>query len=762
MAPRIGHPSNPSTARSVGPYRLLGLLGRGGMGEVFKAYDDRLDRHVAIKHIRPESLDDPRSAERFRREARTVARLSHPAIIQIFDLIEEDDGDWIVMEYLEGETLAERLRRGPVPMDRCLPWAMDMASGLAAAHAQGIVHRDLKPSNVFVVDDGRLEILDFGLAKRFETQRAEGDLESTADEASISLPGALVGTGSAMSPEQARGRPIDHRSDLFSLGTLLYRMSTGISPFRGETLADTLGQILQHDPPPPHTLNPSVPVEFSNLVGWLHEKSPDLRPASAHTVVEHLRAITAGSSAQLGDGSEGSLPTIAPPSPGTSPSAESRSRRFRPLHGLVALVLLGLLAVAVQSLRRPATVPASGSDPAETTRPMSPQELYRQGSRLLQRYDQADNIDGAIAAFQTILGSNPNSAPAYAGLAQAHWWRFFDRNRDPTLLVQAEAAAQRAVELDEHFADARYSRGLVRFERGLLDAATTDFQAALTLDPSHAGAHSGQAKVFQAEGKIQEAEAALQRAIQHAPEDRRYYDMLGALHIQTGRYREAEEAFTRSVELAPDAHFGRRNLAATYHLQGRFIEASRETQAALEIRPTPSLYSNLGALLFIQGLYADASTAFEKALELGDAANDYRYWANLADAYRWHPTRSAEALTHYARAIQLLGEELERHPNNPTSRSRLALYRAKADQCPDALDTADTLAPIGDLDAYSHYRLAVTYEVCGQRQRALQTLFAALERGFSRDEVRLDPELTDLRSDVDYHRRLAQLPAPPP
>lgn len=266
----------------VGAYRILKLLGRGGMGEVFLAYDDRLKRHVAIKRVRLDRTK-PDDRRRFQREARAAARLSHPAVVQIHDILEEESCDYIVMEYAEGATLAQLVRQGPLQIPRALAVAIEVAKGLEQAHARGLVHRDLKAENVIVTGRGQAKILDFGLAKPiWEQEEAEPALTEH---------GTVLGTSRAMSPEQAGGEEVDHRSDLFSLGVLLYEMLTGASPFEAESPLKTLNRVLTVDPQPVSALRPEVGKELSDLVDWMLQKEPLKRPRDVRQVRTELERI---------------------------------------------------------------------------------------------------------------------------------------------------------------------------------------------------------------------------------------------------------------------------------------------------------------------------------------------------------------------------------------------------------------------------------------------------------------------------------------
>jgi serine/threonine-protein kinase len=267
------------------------------MGEVWEAWDERLERRVAIKRVRPGGGDprvadprgsDPNNRERLRREARAAARLSHPAIVQIYDLVETADEDWIVMERAAGSSLAELLQAGPLDLSRVLPLAREIAEGLAEAHSRGLLHRDLKAENVVVTPAGHAKILDFGLAKPYWPPAG-----GLAPADGLTAEGAIAGTHRAMSPEQANGLDLDPRSDLFSLGTLLYETVTGRSPFAGATAVDTLHRVCTHQQRPAAALSPAVPAELSDLIDQLLEKDRERRPAGAAEVAARLAALAA-------------------------------------------------------------------------------------------------------------------------------------------------------------------------------------------------------------------------------------------------------------------------------------------------------------------------------------------------------------------------------------------------------------------------------------------------------------------------------------
>ena len=251
----------------LGPYEVLELIGAGGMGEVYRARDTRLGREVAIKVLHEAAAGDTDQLQRFEREARSAAALNHPNIATIYEVGEHEGTRFIAMELVEGRTLKERLKDGPLPAKELLDLATQVARGIAKAHAAGIVHRDLKPGNLMVTSDGVVKILDFGLAKR--TPHAS-DVRS-----GITREGSVLGTVQYMSPEQAAGRPLDHRSDQFSLGAILYEMATGRRAFERDTTPQTLAAIIQDEPEPMRKLNGEIPAELSAIVQRCLAKDPE-------------------------------------------------------------------------------------------------------------------------------------------------------------------------------------------------------------------------------------------------------------------------------------------------------------------------------------------------------------------------------------------------------------------------------------------------------------------------------------------------------
>jgi eukaryotic-like serine/threonine-protein kinase len=312
----------------LGPYEIVSRLGAGGMSEVYRAHDSRIRRDVAVKVLPPTFAKFADRMHRFEQEARAVGALNHPNLLTIFDAGTSEGRPYIVTELLEGQTLRSCLRDSGLPVKlpirRMIDYSIQIANGLAAAHESGVVHRDLKPENLFVTKDGRVKILDFGVAKL----RSADDFTLSDDDTmeQDTSPGTVIGTVGYMSPEQVRGQSVDHRSDLFSLGTLMYEMVSAEHPFRSDSPADTMSAILREEPPDPSTLNPNVTPGLERVIRHCLEKSPALRFQSARDLAFQLETLSSGS---------GTVPTVE-----TTPLSHPRTGAIATA---VALLLAGAL-----------------------------------------------------------------------------------------------------------------------------------------------------------------------------------------------------------------------------------------------------------------------------------------------------------------------------------------------------------------------------------------------------------------------------------
>ncbi len=307
----------------LGPYEIRERLGAGGMGEVYRAHDPRLGRDVALKVILTEGEPSAERLKRFEDEARAVARLSHPNVLSVFDVGAHDGRPYVVFELLEGETLRQRLRLGPLPLRSAVETAVQACRGLQAAHARGILHRDLKPENLFLTSDGFVKILDFGLAKLTRGDGASAPGGESAPTATV--PGVVMGTLGYLSPEQARGIEADARSDIFALGAVLYEALSGRRAFSGATAAETISAILHEDPPPVRTASGPLPHSVEQVVRRCLEKEPENRFHSAHDLAFALEAVQDRPAAAALVGDDGGTTS---PYPGLGSFTEADAGRF--------------------------------------------------------------------------------------------------------------------------------------------------------------------------------------------------------------------------------------------------------------------------------------------------------------------------------------------------------------------------------------------------------------------------------------------------
>ena len=361
-----------SPGTRLGPYEILAAVGAGGMGEVYRARDTRLDRIVAIKVLPAHLADKPELRERFEREARTIASLNHPHICTLYDIGRQDGTDFLVMEYLEGETLAHRLLKSPLPLDQVLPYAIEIADALDKAHRKGITHRDLKPGNVMLTKSGT-KLLDFGLAKLKQEaapQTPFSQLPTAAGKDAVTQEGTILGTLHYMAPEQAEGRTeeIDARTDIFAFGAVVYEMATGVKAFEGRTSASVIAKILEVDPPPIASLQPMAPPALDRVVKRCLAKDREERWQSAHDLWHELKWVGEGGS---------QAPMVARP--------RSPLNNVRIAWSVAAVLLAGLFLGALFYFRRapadtqslrffvspPGSLAAFGTTTSGTTAPLA-------------------------------------------------------------------------------------------------------------------------------------------------------------------------------------------------------------------------------------------------------------------------------------------------------------------------------------------------------------------------------------------------------
>jgi serine/threonine protein kinase/Flp pilus assembly protein TadD len=712
----------------VSHYRLIGEIGAGGMGVVWKALDVQLDREVALKFLPPDTTSDPKRRERFIREARSASALNHPGIVTIYEFGSDLGQDFMAMELVRGQSLHAVLLQGPPPRDRVLNWAIQLCDALGKAHRAGIVHRDIKPANIMITEDDFVKVLDFGLAKGTPRTSADPQTEETqTEEQALTAPWVVVGTIGYMSPEQILGEPADRRSDVFSVGAVMYEMTTGKRAFQGNSSADTLRAALWRNPPAPPPDPESGPL-FAIILRCL-DKSPEARYQDAAELAAALRAIRA-------------MPSSAAATVSPGKTAPRRVRRLA-ASSIAAAALAGALFVGWKTI---GSWRSAGD--AEVAATASPTEQYSQARAWLRRYDRTGNVQRAIDALQAVLNQNPKHAGALAALAEGYVRRSV-QDPDGQWLKLGLDAANRAIEANPELAAAHAARGMVLTQQRD-PKGSTDLEKALQLDPRNAPATLWLGKSRALQGKKQEAEELLRKATSLDDKDAVPWGELAVFYYREARYRECIQAFGRAADIAPDNAVVLKNLGACHHAIGQFGEAAAALQRSLEVEETASTWSNLGTARFFLGEYSDSVKAMQKAVDL--SPNNSLYWGNLGDALRWTPGGAAEARKAYTRAIQLAKEKLATSPADITWRSSMAVYLAKSGQTEAALEETKKILDAERKPPSVWYKLALIQEIGGDRNRALASLEAALKAGYSMHEISSEPELAALRRDIRYHR----------
>jgi eukaryotic-like serine/threonine-protein kinase len=804
--PAMATPPQP-VGQTVSHYRILRKIGGGGMGVVYEAADLKLGRHVALKFLPDELAQDPQALNRFQREAKAASSLNHPNICTIYDVDEADGRTFIAMELLEGQTLRRQINGKPLEIETVLDLGIQIADALDAAHAKGIIHRDIKPANILVTNRGQAKILDFGLAKvRLEPESTDMSALTIESEAHFTSPGSVLGTVAYMSPEQVRGKKLDDRTDLFSLGAVLYEMCTGSLPFRGETSGATFDSILNRVPVPPIRINPEAPPKLQEIVYKALEKDRNLRYQHASDIRTDLQRL------KRDTGSDKAATTDTP--------TARWSRRSMLIGAAGFVIVAAIIAVATWYFGSRSAIPINsvavlpfsntGGDPnAEylsdgitegvidrlsglpNLKVISRTSAFRYKQREIEPRKVAQEL-GVQALVTGRVTQRGDELSVSAELVDARedkqlWGERYSRKLAEIDTVQQAIAtaisenlrirltSEEKTHLSKSSANPEayqlYLKGRYHANQATaagLKKSIEYFEQAIDKDPGYALAYAGLADSYSALGggwqylpprdSLPKAKAAAMKALELDDTLAEAHAALAYATFFDWDWPTAEREFKRAIELNPNSAVSHDRYAECLKTRLRFEESISEAQRAQELDPlSPEIVSQVGYIYFFTQRYDESIVQFQKGLDLNPNLPPIR--AGLSWAYalkRMYP----QALAEYGK---IADQDKAVAPENQFIAGTLGWIYAVSGRRADALKIVHAFRNLSSHAYVDFYEVAGIYAGLGDKGEAFRWLEKGYEeRSASMVYLGIDPFWYGMHSDPRFADLLRRIGIPQP
>lgn len=681
----------PVQLKAWGNFQLLQLLGSGGFGEVYRAWDPVLEREVALKLLLPRGLDPEQEFTTLLGEARAMARVRHANIVPVYGVDQREGRVGFWSEFVRGQTLDALIAAQGVMDERAAAQTgAALCDALGAVHGAGLLHRDIKPGNAIRDDSGRVLLMDFGLSQNLLT------------------PSGWCGTPAYMAPELVAGQAASVRADLYSMGVLLRFLATG--SVRSEA---------------------AVPARLAPIVRRATETDPRMRYSSA---------------AQMGAELAG-LAQIPHQAAQPQPLSESKAREERQEKKLWSsrnvYLIVGLLSVFSLMIgqRWWARIHPVGTSVA---RPGYQDTLAANAA--LARYDIPGNTDKAIALYGAALRQTPDDALAEAGLARGYWRKYLDTS-EAQWADSANDAITKAMTMNANLALVQMTAGAMHVDQGKFDVGLEELQKAVQLDPNSADVHGALGSAYHQQGRMDAAKKEYAQAIDLDDDNWRWPYLLGAMQIDTGKFSEAEASLETALERTPENARVLYNLGLVYLKEDRLNDARKTFESSLKLDPRADTMMALGSVYFRQNDFESAIAAYGRAVDA--APKQFDAWGNLAETYvatGKHDTQAAEA---FQKAAALAEDERKRTPNDSYTISMLGKYYASLQNGNRALPLLRKAIALAPNDPDVAERVAEAYEVLGRRRDALESLARALQLGYSANYAKASPTFKSLRRDPD-------------